>query len=262
LNNTFMPPQKRISKKKKKNIADKLKILFIVFLLALSVFAVLFYFIRIKWQEPTNFNKEKFQVRGVDLSHHNPIINWSELQGHNISFAYLKATGGVSHLDRNYPYNYKAVKDNRIRVGSYHFYLFAASGKEQARHFINTAKCEQGDLLPAIDVEHSPDNPYSKDTAFVSIVVNELKILENELYEYYGYHPVIYTNKDCYKLYVKDNFPSNYIWMCDLHKEPSDIDNWIIWQFSHKGQLEGVDSELDLNYFRYSYDQINKILIP
>ena len=54
------------------------------------------------------------------------------------------------------------------------------------------------------------------------------------MYEYYGVRPIIYTNKDCYKLYIKNHFPENLIWMSDLHNEPNLKDyNWIFWQFSH-----------------------------
>ncbi|NDW18595.1 hypothetical protein D0T53_06655 [Dysgonomonas sp. 216] len=249
-------------RKKKKYQKIPVKGVFIAVLMILSIGAIIYYLKGQLSKQPNSFKKNEYLVRGVDLSHHNPIINWSELRGHGVSFVYMKATGGVSHKDRNYAYNYEAVKKSGLKAGTYHFYLFAASGKEQARHFINIAKCESGDMFPAIDVEHSQHNLYSKDTVYIKRVVDELKVLENELYEYYGCHPLIYTNKECYNLYVKDNFPSNYIWMCDLREEPSYVKDWVIWQFSHKGQLEGVDGNVDLNYFRYAHNELYKFLIP
>ena len=209
------------------------------------------------------FESDKYFVKGIDVSHHNPILNWEAVMDQNISFAYMKATEGITHEDRNYPYNYDLAKKTNIRIGSYHFYTFGLSGKDQAAHFIKKAKCKKGDLIPAIDVEHSPANPYSKDDKYIALVVQELKILENALYEHYGVHPVIYTNKDCYKLYVKDNFPENIIWMCDLHNEPSNkIKNWRIWQFSHTGQLPGIDGDIDLNYYRYTFEDLRELLLP
>ncbi|MFV0470230.1 MAG: glycoside hydrolase family 25 protein [Dysgonomonas sp.] len=207
---------------------------------------------------------DKYVVRGIDLSHHNPIIDWNAAVAQNITFAYIKATEGSDHEDRNYVYNYDQAKRSGVRVGSYHFYIFGSSGSAQARHFIKTAKCASGDLIPAIDVEHSPANIYTRDTAFFALVIKELKILEKELWDNYGVHPVIYTNKDCYKLYVKDYFPNNPIWMCDLHNEPSDSDvkNWMIWQFSHKGRIANRDDDIDLNYFRYSFADLKKYTLP
>ena len=234
-------------------------------MLAVTIIGIVTFFVVRKYNEveSVTFESDKYFVKGIDVSHHNPILNWNVVMEQNISFAYIKATEGITHEDRNYPYNYKLAKETNIRVGSYHFYSFGISGSKQAQHFIKKAQCDSGDLIPAIDVEHSPANPYSKDKKYIDLVVQELKILEKTLFEHYGVHPVIYTNKDCYKLYIKNNFPDNIIWMCDLHNEPSnDIKNWRIWQFSHKGEIPGVDGDIDLNYYRYTFDEFKELLLP
>lgn len=249
--------------KKKDNFRKNLKKYAIPFLLALSFSVLAFFLIKDYLQEPESFDSTKYFVKGVDVSHHNPILNWQSLLEEDITFAYMKSTEGNSHVDRNYIYNYELAKKTNIKVGSYHFYTFALSGKEQAQHFLSNTKFDTGDLFPAIDVEHSQINVYSNDKKFKELVIQELKVLEKELYEHFGIHPVIYTNKDCYKLYIKGNFPDNIIWMCDLHNEPSeDITNWRLWQFSHKGELPGVDGHIDLNYYRYSFEEFKELLLP
>jgi lysozyme len=259
--------KKKAYKRKKKKISPKSDkrwkqvALALVFLSILSI--CVFYLIKWYKSEPNTFESNKYYVKGVDVSHHNPILNWEEALNQNITFAYLKATEGNTHEDRNYPYNYDLAKKANIKVGAYHFYTFGLSGKEQASHFIKIAQCKSGDMIPAIDVEHSPSNPYSKDKKYRAIVVEELKALEQALFEHYGVHPVIYTNKDCYKHYVKDNFPHNLLWISDLHNEPSDdIENWRIWQFSHNGELPGMIGDIDLNYYRYSYEDFKELLLP
>lgn len=247
--------------RRKKN--QSLKKYSISALLILIIGLVAFWIGREYIVEPESFESDKYFVKGIDVSHHNPILNWDIVMEQGISFAYIKATEGTSHLDRNYPYNYELAKKTNIHVGSYHFYTFGLSGKEQAQHFLNTAKFQSGDLRPVIDVEHSTANPYSKDDKYVASVINELKVLENELYEHFGVHPIIYTNKDCYKLYVKSNFPDNFVWICDLENDPSDyMKDWKIWQFSHKGELPGVIGNIDLNYYRYSFEEFKELLLP
>lgn len=252
-----------MSKKSKKRKSDnKLKSITLVATL-IVLFLTLGYFFYKKSTANTFNESQKYQVKGVDVSHHNPILDWAEVKRQNIHFTYIKATEGITHDDRNYPYNYKLAKENNIKTGSYHFYNFGISGREQAKHFISVAECQSGDLIPAIDVEHSPANPYSKDPIFVKSVVKELKVMENEMYEHYGVHPIIYTNTDCYKLYINNSFPNNPIWISSLNKEPSDdIKNWIIWQFTHTGELDGIVGELDLNYFRYPFDELQKLQLP
>ena len=249
-------------KTKKRKSHNKLKSITLVATL-IVLFLTLGYFFYKKSTANTFNESKKYQVKGVDVSHHNPILDWAEVKRQNIHFTYIKATEGITHDDRNYPYNYKLAKENNIKTGSYHFYNFGISGREQAKHFIRVAECQSGDLIPAIDVEHSPSNPYSKDPIFIKSVVKELKVMENEMYEHYGVHPIIYTNTDCYKLYINNSFPNNPIWISSLNKEPSDdIKNWIIWQFTHTGELDGIVGDLDLNYFRHPFDELQKLQLP
>lgn len=253
--------RKRVNRRKSKKSNSKKYILSMSIAVCLGIAA--FFVIKGFFEEPESFDSSKYFVRGIDVSHHNPILNWDNVMEQDITFAYLKSTEGTTHEDRNYPFNYDLARKSNIKVGSYHFYTFALSGEEQAKHFLKTAKFNSGDLIPAIDVEHSPANPYSKDKEFVITVVKELKIMENKLYEHFGVHPIIYTNRDCYKLYIKGNFTKNIIWMCDLHNEPSDdVNNWKIWQFSHKGELPGVDGHVDLNYYRYTFNEFKELLLP
>lgn len=251
---------KRKTKKNSSQVSIRKYTLLAVFLFISAVVGYLGY--QKLFSEPETFDSDKYFVKGLDVSHHNPILNWDIVMEQDISFAYMKATEGITHEDRNYPYNYELAKKTNIKVGTYHFYTFGLSGKEQAKHFIQKAKCASGDLLPAIDVEHSPANLYSKDQDYITLVVQELKILESELFNHYGVHPIIYTNRDCYKLYIKNNFPDNPIWMCDLVKEPADDINWKIWQFSHKGELPGIDGHIDLNYYRSSFEEFKELLLP
>lgn len=257
--------KKKINKKNK--CSDKQTKRIALSLLFLTIILVGIFFVY-RWRrhhpEPETFVSEKYFVKGIDVSHHNPILNWDEVHGQNITFAYLKATEGITHKDRNYIYNYELARKAGVKVGAYHFYTFGLSGADQAKHFIEETSFQEGDMIPAIDVEHSKGNPYNKDKDYQKIVVQELKALDSTLYAFYGVRPIIYTNKDCYKLYVKDNLRDNILWLSDLYNEPdSKIKNWRIWQFTHKGEIAGLPGEnFDLNYYRYSYEQFKELLLP
>lgn len=253
------PSQRR----KHKNIFSRI---FVSTLIVLAFVALGYFLFHYFYPEYNDFENgslaRKYEVRGVDLSHHNEIISWGAIREKDVTFAYLKVTEGTCMQDKEYERNYRLAKENNIVVGTYHFFSFRTSGEEQARHFIRQAICKKGDLRPAIDVEHSPFNLYKKDKASRDKVVKELSVFEKRLRVYYGKYPVIYTNKECYDLYVKDNFPKNPIWICDLSKEPKNkIDNWVIWQFSHTGKIQGTRGHIDLNYYRYSFEEFKKLLL-
>ena len=253
--------KKKVRKKKKatpifRNITLTLTLLLGGLLLA-------FYLKKAPSEKQTFSELGTFVIRGIDLSHHNAIPEPRKLKNEGVSFVYMKATEGTDHLDRNYQLNYRLLKDAGIRTGAYHFYTFGVSGKRQAAHFIKTARMQSQDMIPAIDVEHSPVNPYSRDTAYVAKVIRELKALEDELYRYYGKKPIIYTNKNCYQLYIEKHFPDNLLWFADLHNQPSaELQNWRIWQFSHQGKVAGVDGKVDLNYYRYNLKEFDEMLLP
>lgn len=206
---------------------------------------------------------DKYTVRGVDVSHHNSFINWDRLRDENITFAYMKSTEGVSHKDRDYKRNYRLAKNSGIKVGTYHFYIFGLDGQKQAQHFIRNSTIKSGDLIPAIDVEHSNVNAVCRSKKDRNNMLSELKKLEQALFNRYGKHPVIYTNKDCYRAYIESEFPDNPIWICDLHDEPNVASNhWVIWQFSHTGNINGVINDIDLNYYRDSFNKFKTLLLP
>ncbi|MBP1616448.1 MAG: yegX [Bacteroidetes bacterium] len=256
--------RRRPSKNKKSNQTVRL----IVRVVLVLSFVALGYFIFHKlYPDYRDFDEtgfyNQFEMKGIDLSHHNEVISWNAVRDKDISFVYLKVTEGSSLCDREYKKNYRQAKACNIKVGTYHFFSFRTPGEVQAKHFIGEAICKKGDLIPAIDVEHSPGNKYSSQKEKRDKVVAELKVFEKKLRTFYGRLPVIYTNKECYELYIKNHFPKNPIWICDLSNKPNDntISNWVIWQFSHKGKIPGTSGKIDLNYYRYSFDRFKELIL-
>ena len=49
-----------------------------------------------------NPSREKYPVRGVDVSRHQGAINWKVLSQQDIAFAYIKATEGSNFVDKNF----------------------------------------------------------------------------------------------------------------------------------------------------------------
>lgn len=254
---------KRRPRKKTQNQSTRL---FVSIVLILSFFSLGYYIFHKWYSDYSNFDStgfgDRYDVRGIDLSHHNQVISWNEIRDRDVSFTYLKVTEGCSLRDKEYKKNYRQAKANNIYVGTYHFFSFNTPGDVQAQHFIKQAICKKGDLIPAIDVEHSTGNVFTSNKAKRKKIVAELQTFERKIRKHYDRTPLIYTNKECYELYIKDNFPDNPIWICDLQKEPDDnIKNWVIWQFSHHGKIAGTIGRVDLNYYRYSFDKFKELLL-
>ncbi|MDR3704905.1 MAG: GH25 family lysozyme [Paludibacteraceae bacterium] len=204
-----------------------------------------------------------FSVIGIDVSHHNGDINWKAIRAQGIVFAYIKATEGESLMDKNYTDNYRAAKTNRIVTGMYHFFIFRKDGgAKQALCFLNKLRYQRGDLPPAVDVEYSPSNRRTMNKDIIKERIRELNQFDSTIYSRKHIHPVLYTNKECYEDLIRDNFPKNDLWLCNLSDMPDDYmyPNWVMWQYSHTGKLEGVKSSVDINVFYAGKAEFNEWL--
>lgn len=266
---TKKSPKRRYHKRNPKVTPNRYKYL-VIFLSVASIFIIATVLRFIYLSKRGDFDSfietgysYQYSVRGIDVSHHNEYVNWHMLNEDNISFVYMKSTEGTDHIDREYKNNYYLAKEVGLKVGTYHFYTFGKDGREQAQHFINNSNIYSGDIIPAIDVEHSYINRATTTKNSYNNMIAELRSMEEVLNEHYGVRPIIYTNKECYKLYIKDNFPNNPLWICDLHNVPNDDhSHWDIWQFSHTGTLKGVVGNVDLNFYRGTFEEFKSLLIP
>lgn len=89
----------------------------------------------------------EFEVRGVDVSHHQGDIDWTALAQDDVSFAYIKATEGGDWVDPKFTENWEAAHEAGVIRGAYHFFTFCRSGVDQAANLIATVPKASG-MLP------------------------------------------------------------------------------------------------------------------
>lgn len=184
-----------------------------------------------------------YRVLGIDISAHNGKVNFKELSNTNVKFVLMKATEDTEFKDPKFEDNFMQARENNFCVGAYHFFNFTADGVAQARNFLNSIQSKDLDLPVVIDVEqHGNTRFYMTSNVIRRLqdMIDELAVNERNV--------MIYTNKDGYEKFIKDNFEDYPLWLCSF-VEPSDSINWHIWQYSHWGEVEGIDGDVDLNTF-------------
>ncbi len=199
----------------------------------------------------------RYPVTGIDVASHQGKINWKEVYDSKVYFAFIKATEGEDFVDKRFEENWREAKANNIIVGAYHFFRFNKEGKEQANNFINNVSLSDDDLPPVLDVELYGGNKHDPETRnkVISEIFNCLRTLER----HYGRSPIIYTNVETYENFIKGNFDDYDLWLCKLCNEPKTV-QWTFWQFTHKADVPGIRSEVDMNTFNGNYsDFINYI---
>ena len=189
---------------------------------------------------------DDFALKGIDVSHHQGRIAWEDVADAGIEFVYIKATEGTDWIDPRGATNWSGAKDAGLRVGAYHYYLLCKTGGAQAEHFIDHVPIDASALPPVIDLEHAQncgmDQPVEEVRAEISVMISMLR-------RHYGKDPVLYTTNSFYRDWLQNAFPANPIWIRDIQAYPvlPDGRGWTIWQYSHRGRVPGIDSEVDLN---------------
>ena len=218
-------------------------------LLILALLAASLYVLRIRLHHNSSeIVDNDYELVGIDVSSHNGKINFECVSGAGIDFVIIKASEGAAFRDSRFASNYDSAKDNGLAVGAYHFFRFDVDGTLQARNFVETIGDRDFDLPLVTDVEEH-GNPYvflrSKVVRQLRDMVDELTALE--------YRVMIYTNKDGYYKFIKDNFDDYPLWLCSLNRRP-ELD-WTIWQYSHWGKVDGIQGDVDLNRFYGNLEQ-------
>ena len=193
-------------------------------------------------------NPAKVEFDGIDVSKHQGVINWEELKKNSkIKFVYIKSTEGSDYVDPKYQENIRNARKHGFKVGSYHFLSTRSSVVTQFQNFIRTAKREEQDLLPVIDVEKlSPWNAQQ--------LRDSLKVFADLVEDYYGCKPLIYTSEKFFTKNLGRAFSEYPLFIAKYNSTPPEIGySWIIWQFADNGlfkpAVKGNYGEVDMSRF-------------
>ncbi len=196
------------------------------------------------WSLPSDFPpREEFSVRGIDVSHHQGVIDWQAVAADGIDFAFIKASEGTTLRAPRFESNAKAATAAGIAWAPYHYFHFCSDGAAQARHFLAMTHALRGDLPPAIDVE-SVGN--CRDW-HAHVVTTELRIML-EAMAAAKETVVVYADQESYRL-VPRTHATTLLWARDLGSEPGWLPRWSFWQLADDGWVEGIPSRVDLDVF-------------
>ncbi len=194
--------------------------------------------------------RNRFEVKGIDISHYQGTIDWSELSQQDIDFVFVKATEGTSLVDAQFDAHWAGAKEAGIARGAYHFFHPDLDGAAQAEHFLSHVDYEKGDLPPVLDLELT-------DEASAARIQRESLEWCKAVEAAWGVKPIVYTLPHYANSYLDSKLKRYPLWVVDVAWLPWPRDaegwpKWTFWQRSHHGSMPGIEGDVDLNVFNGS----------
>lgn len=225
-------------------IAGLLTLAFVLYFLLPNIFYSIYNRVTGSYQPAKN---EPYN--GIDVSHHNGVIDWPTVaRNPKIQFAYIKATEGYRHLDKQYSYNNTHARHAGIKTGAYHLLTTKTPMQTQFDYFRSVIDKHEQDLIPMVDIEEIKVKSWSR-----SQLQDSLAQFISLCEQHYGVAPVIYCSHKFYKHYLAPRFDHNILFLARYSRSKPELDNnkkcHDIWQFTERGHVDGIKGNVDLDRF-------------
>lgn len=195
---------------------------------------------------------------GLDVSEYQGNIDWDvvdSLEGRPIRFVFVRATCGRDRKDAQFETNWKGAK--KYLRGAYHYYRPDENSLEQARKFIETVALQPGDLPPVLDIEQLPENQ-----SIERLKIGLQKWLD-AVEKHYHRKPIIYSGQRYYEDFLKEEFAAYTFWVANYNFFAETLQpDWLFWQFSEKGRVEGIPEKVDVNLYNGTPKMLDYLVHP
>ncbi len=204
---------------------------------------------------------DNYTIHGIDVSSHQNTIYWPMVKAMKVDsikmgFVFIKATEGLSDTDKYFTSNWRNTTQVGLTHGAYHFFLATKSGEKQAHNFIKQVTLKSGDLPPVVDVEQL----YGVKPA---LLIQRLQACLDSLEHHYHTKPIIYTYVSFYDTYLAQNFNTYPLWIAHYSEpnQPNITRNWLFWQHSERGHINGITNFVDCNVFNGDSSRFHSLLV-
>ncbi len=208
-------------------------------------------------------------VPGIDVSYWDAGIDWPKVRATGQRFVFVKATEAITYKDPTFDDNWFGAKSAGLLRGAYHFFRCNVDAKKQADCFIEYVQSfnDMGELPPVLDLETSDGQRADK-------IIPAAKIWLDRVESVFGKKPIVYSGQPFLQTYLSEAGGGPPIWAKDYPLWIAQYPNqyvpgsqpflprgwfsWTFWQYSEKGQVNGINAKVDLNIFNGALDDLYK----
>lgn len=194
-------------------------------------------------------------TRGIDVSKWQGTVNWDQVSGSGVRFAFIRVSDGVNYRDGMFSRNWTEARRVGIHRGAYQFFRPNQDVAAQANIMIEAIRADGGELAPVIDVEAANGRSAAQITAGVREWIRLVQAAT-------GRTPIIYTGPYFWRDSVGNpDMSGNPLWIahygprCPLISE--DVwSRWDFWQYTDSGRVPGISGPVDMNYFNGTLEEL------
>lgn len=206
-------------------------------------------------------DEERVKKKGIDVSYAQGEINWKKVAKSGVDFAIIRAgrgrAGSANEMkeDDYFRENIEQAQKYGIDVGVY-FYSYAttvAEAQEEARFYIEIIKDYEIQYPVILDMEEEFQNKIST-KKLTKMIEAFFEVLKKE-----GYYPMLYSYKAWLEYNLDMTILDKYaVWLAQVGDEVTYEGGYYIWQYSFKGKVKGIDTDVDLDISYRDFPEILK----
>lgn len=193
-------------------------------------------------------------IKGIDVSKWNGNVDFNKVKKAGYDFVIIRAGYGKQNIDPKFKQNIQKAKAAGLKIGAYWF-IYA---KNRAELYVNCELCYATLISYMNDLEMGlwADWEYDSDKYMNAKITSHERALYVKYFidkmEQFGFKCGLYANPD----YINNKFDMSVFKGVDLWlayygatDEKAKAYNPKIWQFTDKGQINGILGNVDCNYY-------------
>lgn len=186
---------------------------------------------------------------GIDVSHHQGVINWEAVKAAGIDFAIIRCGFGMNLTeqdDRQWSRNVSECERLGIPYGVY-FYSYAMTADmavDEGAHAVRLLQGHNPDLPVFYDLEEN------RQLVLGSGGLAEIARIFCDIVGSKGYKVGVYASLNWWQYYLTDAvFEKWYRWVAEWRPSCHYNGRYEIWQYTDKGTINGINGYVDMDYW-------------
>lgn len=202
--------------------------------------------------KPRNPNNAK----GIDVSHHQGLIDWPKVKTDRVDFAFVKATEGLGYIDPQFRRNAAGANAVSIPAGYYH-YAHPEKNKavDEAAAFLDAVKSQPAQLPYILDLEGS--EAAALDTATLSKWAVDFM---NVVHAKTGKPVMLYTGAYFARDELNKSLSFVPLWIAHYGAATplanGTWNDWAFFQYTSSGSVKGIIGNVDMNEYNGSVSEL------